>query len=329
MKEVNLGIIGLGNEGKLILRNSMQLKDARITAAADLSEKARAAAKNVGIKQIYANYEDMLKNDSIDGVIISLPNFLHSEAALKSAEARKHILLEKPFARTVEEGEEILAAAEKNAIKLMVGYDMRFDPVLIQIHDLIVNGFFGDVQIAEATNISGGPFSPRSDSVGPVKVPSWWLNRDLVGGGALLDLGSHLIDLLIWYFGDVESVECYAKYILRTNLEDSATCLLKFKSGPVATVKVGWFSKGFIQSLQVCGTAKNALFQLAPEATLNIIRQGILHKFGFGQKSPYFFEVQHFADCLNEDVQPQPSGQEALRSLQVISAAYENAKTVT
>lgn len=328
MKEVNLGIIGLGNEGKLILRNSMELKDARVKSVADLSDKARMAAKASGIKQVYERYEDLLKDDSVDGVIISLPNFLHSEAALKAAEAGKHVLLEKPFARTVEEAESILVAAKKNSVKLMVGYEMRFDPVLVQMHDLIADGFFGDVQIAEATNISAGPFSPRSDNAGPVKVPSWWLNKDLVGGGALLDLGSHLIDLLIWYFGDVESVDCYNKYALRTSLEDSSTCLLKFRNGPVATVKVGWFSKGFIQSLQICGTAKNQLLQMAPESTLRIIKRGILGKLGFANKSPYFFEVQHFVDCLRIDEQPEPSGQEALRSLEVIAAAYKNAKTV-
>ena len=328
MKRINLGIIGFGIEGKVMLRNSLLLKGARIEAVADLSEKARNAAKTCGVKNVYGKYEDLLNDDKIDGVIISLPNFLHQEAAVKSAEAGKHILLEKPLARSVEEGEKILSAVKKNGVKLMIGYDMRFDPVLNRIHDQVANGYFGEVQIAEATNISGGPFSPRSDSIGPVRVPSWWLDKELAGGGALLDLGSHLVDLLIWYFGEVASASSFLKYVFRTDLEDAATCILKFKNGPVATVKVGWFSKGFIQSLQVCGTAKNTLVQLAPDSTSSIIWKGIVRKFGRNKNSPYYLELQHFVSCLQKDEQPQPSGEEGLRSLQAISSAYRNAQTV-
>jgi predicted dehydrogenase len=328
LKQINLGIIGFGIEGKVMLRNSLRLKGARIEAVADLSEKARSAAKKSGVKNVYEKYEDLLKDDKIDGVIIGLPNFLHQEAAVKSAEAGKHILLEKPLARNVEEGEKILSAVKKNGVKLMIGFNMRFNPVLSRIHDQIANGFYGEVQIAEATNISGGPFSPRSDSIGPVRVPSWWLDKELVGGGALLDLGSHVIDLLIWYFGEVDSVSSYLKYVFRTDLEDAATCILKFKNGTVGTVKVGWFSKGYIESLQVCGTAKNTLVQLAPNSTSSILWKGIVGKFGLTKNSPRYLELQHFVSCLQKDEQPQPSGEEGLRSLQAISSAYRNAQTV-
>ncbi len=329
MKQINLGIIGFGIEGKVMLRNSLRLKGARIEAVADLSEKARSAAKKSGVKNVYEKYEDLLKDDKIDGVIISLPNFLHQEAAVKSAEAGKHILLEKPLARSVEEGERILFAVKKNGVKLMIGYDMRFEPVLVEIHDQIANGFFGEVQIAEATNITGGPFAPRNDSIGPVRVPSWWLDKELAGGGALLDLGSHFVDLFIWYFGEVASASSFLKYMHRTDLEDVATCVLKFNNGPVATVKAGWFSKGFIESLQVCGTAKNTLIQLAPESTSSIMWKGIVRKFiGRNKNSAYYLELQHFVNCLQKDEQPQPSGEEGLRSLQAISSAYRNAQTV-
>ncbi len=328
MKQINLGIIGFGNEGKLLLHNARRMKEARIVAVADLSEKARSKAKNCGVQKVYQKYEDLLRDDNIDGVIISLPNFLHEEAAVKSAEFGKHILLEKPFARTVEEGEKILSAVKKNSVKLMIGYNMRFDPVLSRIHDQVADGFFGEVQLAEATNISGGPFSPRNDNVGPVKVPSWWLNKELVGGGALLDLGSHLIDLLTWYFGEVSFANCYLKYMFRTDLDDAATCILKFKNGPIATVEVGWFSKGYIQSLEICGTAKNMLVHLAPESTSSIIWKGIARKIGWNRDDSYYLELQHFVSCLQTDQQPHPSGEEGLKSLQVISSAYTNAQTV-
>lgn len=328
MKRISLGFIGLGTEGKLMLNNCLKLKDAKVEAAADLSSKARNYAKRRAIKNVYEKYEDLLKQEGIDAVVICAPNFLHEEIAVKSAEYEKHILLEKPLARTVEEGERILSAAAKNNVKLMVGYDMRFEPIPLKIHNQIADGYFGDVQIAEATNISGGPFSPRSDSVGPVQVPSWWLNRELVGGGALLDLGSHLIDMFLWYFGEVASAQSYLKYLFRTNLEDAATCVLKFKCGTVAVAKAGWFSKGYVESLQICGTAKSMLVQISPQSTSKIFWRGIAKKLGHAQADPRFTELQHFVSSLQRDEQPWPSGEEGLQGLKVISLAYSNSQTI-
>ncbi len=328
LKQINLGVIGLGNEGKIMLQNCLMLKEAKVVAAADLSSKARNAAKDMGVKDVYEKYEDLLKDPKIDGVVISLPNFLHEEAAVKCAEYGKHILLEKPLARTVGEGERILSAAKKASVKLMIGYDMRFDPTIIRIHDQLVDGFFGDVQIAEATNISGGPFSPRGDSAGPVQVPSWWLDKGLVGGGALLDLGSHLVDLFIWYFGEVASASSYLKHIFRTDLEDAATCILHFKNGTVAIAKAGWFSKGFIESVQLCGTAKSISLQLAPTSASQIVWSGIAKKFGRGKTDPRLAEIQHFVTCLQRDEQPQPSGEDGLSGLKAIFSAYQNAQIV-
>jgi predicted dehydrogenase len=329
LKQVNLGIIGIGNQGKVSLFNSLRLKETKVLGAADLSQKALRYAKNRGVKNVYADYEDLLKNDGIDGVVVNLPNFLHLEAAVKAAEAGKHILLEKPLARNVEEGEKILSAVRRNGVKLMIGYVLRFNPVLRKVHDEIADGLFGSVQIVEATNVSGGPFSPKNDSVGPVQVPSWWFDKELSGGGVLLDLGSHMIDLLGWYFGEVVYVKSYMEHLFKNDLEDVATCLLKFKDGPIATVKVGWFSKAFLQSLQVCGTAKNMLVRISPQTALQTIWKGIATKFGLTESGAYYLQLKHFVECLQKDKEPEPSGEEGLRSLQVISRAYENTLNTT
>jgi predicted dehydrogenase len=325
LKEINLGIVGLGNQGKVSLHNALRLKGVKVLGVADVSKKALKYAQESGIKNVYSNYEDLLKNKQLDAVVISLPNFLHLEGATKAAEAGKDILLEKPLARNAEEGEKILSAVRKNGAKLMMGYDMRFDPILRKIHDEIADGFFGSVQIAEATNVSGGPFSPRSDSVGPVQVPSWWLDRELTGGGALLDLGSHMIDLLIWNFGEVDYIKSHLEYIFRTDLEDVASCVLKFKDGPLAIVKVGWFSKDFMESFQVCGTAKNMLVRIFPKGVIKNAWARVIKRFGLYNSDPYYLELEHFVECLRNDEQPHPSGDEGLQGLQVIQSAYENA----
>ena len=325
MKQVNLGIIGVGYQGKVSLFNALHLKDASVLGAADISQNALKYAKNIGVKDVYTSYEDLLKNDEIDAVIINLPNFLHLEATVKAAEAGKHILLEKPLARNFEEGEKLVSEVRKNAVKLMIGYTLRYNPILNKVHDEIADGLFGSVQIAEATNVSGGPFSPRNDRVGPVPVPSWWLDKELSGGGVLLDLGSHMIDLLAWYFGEVVDVKSYLGHLLKNDFEDAATCVLKFKDGPVATVKVGWFSKALLQTVQICGTTKNKLFQISPKSSLQVVQKRIATRFGLVDKNSYYFELSHFVECLQKDENPQPSGEEGLRCQQIISRAYEDA----
>jgi predicted dehydrogenase len=325
MKTINVGIIGLGNQGKMSLQNSLTLRGAKVLGVADVSKKALNYARNRGVKNAYTNYEDLLKLDALDSVIVNLPNFLHYEAAVKASEAGKHILMEKPMGRNVEEGKKILSTVRKNDVKLMIGYDLRFNPLLRQVRNSIADGLFGSVKVVDATNVSGGPFSPRSDSVGPVPVPSWWLSKELTGGGVLLDLGSHMIDLLIWYFGDAVCVESFLEHMFKMEIEDVATCLLKFKEGPIACVKVGWFSQDFLQSLQICGTSKNMLYKLAPQSTWKIVSKGISNKIGIERGSSNYLKLEHFVECLQRDEQPQPSGEEGLRSLQVISSAYEKA----
>lgn len=321
---MNLGIIGLGYQGKIHLRSALRLKEAKVLGVADVSEKALRYARKIGVKNVYKDYEDLLKIEQLDAVVISLPNFLHLEGAVKAAEAGKDILLEKPLARNVEEGEKILSSIGNNGVRLMMGYDLRFHPVLREIYDKISDGFFGEVQIVEATNVSGGPFASRSDRAGPVPVPSWWFNKELAGGGVLLDLGSHMIDLLCWYFGDVDYVESYLGYMFKMELEDAATCILKFKDGPLATVKVGWFSKDFMQSIQVCGTAKNLWVRISPSSSLGTVWKGVKRKLGWHNYDANYLELEYFVKCLQKDEQPHPSGEEGLMCQQLVSLAYEN-----
>jgi predicted dehydrogenase len=325
MKKLNLGIIGLGYQGKIHLRNCLHLNEAKVLGVADISAKALKFARSIGVKNVYTDYGDLLKNEQLDAVVISLPNFLHLEGAIKAAEAGKDILLEKPLARNVEEGKKILSGVRKNGVRLMLGYGLRFNPVLKKIRDKIADGFFGDVQIVEATNVSGGPFSSKSDRVGPIPVSSWWFDKELAGGGALLDLGSHMIDLLTWYFGEVIDVKSYLEYMFNMELEDVATCMLKFKDGPVATVNAGWFSKDFIRSIQICGTAKNLWVSIPPSSTLSIVWKDVKRKFGLHNDDSNYLELEYFVKCLQKDEEPHPSGEEGMISLQIVSLAYEKA----
>jgi predicted dehydrogenase len=302
------------------------MKDAKVLGVADISDKALNYARKFGMKNVYRNYEDLLKNKELDAVILSLPNFLHLEGVVKAAEAGKDVFLEKPLARNLEEGKKIVSVVRKMGIRLMMGFDLRFHPVLREVYSKINDGYFGEIQVAEATNVSGGPFSPRSDRVGPVPVSSWWFNKELVGGGVMLDLGTHMIDLLTWYFGEVNYVECFLRHMFNMNIEDAAACLLKFKNGPLAIVKVGWFSKDFLQSIQLYGTAKNLCVPISNSKMLGKVWKDFKKKIGLRNFDPYYLELKYFVNCLQKGVDPVPSEKEGLSNLRLISLAYESCR---
>lgn len=325
MNKINFGIIGLGNQGKIHLRNCMRLKNAMVKSVADISKKNLEFARKFGVKDIYTNYEDMLKDEQINAVIISLPNFLHLEASVKAADAGKHVFIEKPMGRNVEECREILSAIRRNGVKLMVGYGLRFNPIVKRIREKIMDGFFGEVQIVESTYVSGGPFTPKSNKAGPVPVPSWWFDKKLAGGGSLLDLGSHMIDMLLWFLGEVKDIESYISYTFNLEIEDVATCMLKFRKGPLAVVNVGWFSKDFIRSIQICGTSKNLWFNLSRLNVGKKIWNDLKKKIGWYNSDSYYLELAHFVNCLQQDAEPSPSGEDGLRCHEVLSWAYRKA----
>jgi len=322
-RKVRLGLIGLGYIGRRHLRNCLHLKSAELVAVSDISKKAISFAKAMGVRRAFQDYNELLKERTIDAVIIALPNFLHESCAKAVAAAGKDIFMEKPLARNVAEGKEILSATKKNGTKLMVGYVLRFYGPFRSLKEKIESGVLGEVEMVYASKIDSGPFIHRSDGHAPVPVPSWWFKKELTGGGALLDQGCYLINLLRWYFGEVVDIKSYLGHRFNMDFEDHAICMAKFKCGTIALLKVGWFSKESQTKVELLGTVKHAVADLSPSNKIISAIQlltGITPRFDI----PYLSELQHFVHCVREDLPPSPSGNEALRDLEIISMAYNN-----
>lgn len=323
MYKIRLGLIGLGYIGKVHLRNCLKLDSAELVAVSDVSNKALSLAKKMGIKNTYSDYKMLLNDKSIDAVIIALPTYLHLSCVKEAAEAGKHILIEKPLAKNVEEGKEIVSAIKKNGIKLMVGYPFRFSPSFQALKDKIESGELGEVQIAYATNIGSGPFMHRAEGDIPHPVPEWWMNKELTGGGALIDLGSHMINLTRWYFGEVNDIKAYLGYRFNFDFEDHAICIANFASGTTAIINVGWFSQTTALGVELFGTVAHAsAYHSAPSKVITAL-QLIL------RKTPKYFishrkEVSYLVQCIKEDLQPSPSGEDALKDLEIIEQAYKS-----
>ena len=326
MKRIKIGIIGLGYIGRVHLRNCLRLRNLEVAAVADSSVRSLKKANAMGVKDVYRNYKDLLKKTEIEAVIISLPNFLHCEVASAAAHEEKDIFLEKPLARTVEEGEEIIKHAKENNVKVMIGCQYRFNDLIQVLKNMVDRGMLGKIETATAELVGDRPAS------------EWWFSLERAGGGALIDLGYHMIDLMIWFFGEVSSVHCYLDFRFHLPLEDYALVLLHFKRGPHVIINVGWFSKVSKYRVTLWGTAgfastddlrsKSITSYALRNATKNLTRKLIgkpVIPLGY-MASAFFKEIQHFALCIRKDTKPIVTAEDGLKSLKIISKAYESAK---
>ena len=323
MKRVGLGIIGLGYIGKIHLRHSQKLPNAHVVGVADLSQKALKRAEKAGVKKAFTRYEELLKEPDVDAVVIGLPTHLHLKCVKQAIEAKKHVFLEKPIARNVTEAKEIVKAAEKGSVKLMMGYPLRFSTTFRELKNKIKSGCLGDVVVAYATNISTGPFMHRAEGHSPVPVPEWWFKKELTGGGALIDLGSHMINLLRWYFGEITDIKSYCGHRFNLDFEDQATCLAKFESGTTAIINVGWYLQKFQLKVDLVGTADQEISQMKPLNRIVAAAQMLLTKSSTFW-NPHFAELEYFTNCIVKDISPSPSAKDGLKDLEAIEAAYKN-----
>lgn len=322
LKKVRIGLIGLGEMGKIHLLNLRHMKAAEVIAVADVSEKALLKAKEIGVKHTSKDYADLLKNPEVDAVVISLPTFLHAEAAINAAEKGKSLLVEKPIAGNVSDAERVLSCARANGVKLMVGYPLRFSIPFTMLKDKIEQGVLGDVQLATMVHVGSGPFFSRAETAHtPKPVPSWWFDKKCTGGGALMDLGVHGINLLKWYFGDVQDVWSYLGHRFNLDLEDHATCILKFKNGTIGVLNVGWFARYHEMRVDLQGTVDQAYATSKPPSMYYYVKRLFTP---IDSSTGFFRELDYFANCIISDVTPSPSGEEGVEDLRTISAAYGN-----
>ena len=323
MKTIRLGLIGVGGIGQLHLKHALMLPNVEVTAVADSSKSALDRAKGFGIKNLYVNYSELLRSSDVDAVLIALPTHLHLRCTREAAEVGKHIFLEKPIAVTVDEAKEVIASAERYSVKLMIGYPMRFNQHFLKLKDDVANGLLGDVESAHATYVCSGPFVHRADGHSPSPVPDWWFNIELTGGGVLVDLGCHIINLMRMLFGEVVDIKGRFGYRYNMDFEDSAVCLARFSSGTLATIDVGWYSQEYLLRLDLLGSVRHATVEHMPPPTLHALVQ-MLTKGISSFNMPHYRELQYFVDCLQNDFDPFPSGLDGLRDLEVISKAYKN-----
>jgi len=208
MKNLGIAIIGYGGVARvhgmayrsIPFHYGFPADMVKIIGVADAKlESAEAAARELGSDLWTTDYRTLLAREDVDIVDICVPNVLHEEMIFAAAAAGKHIFCEKPLALNVEQGQRIVKAVEKAGVKSQLNFNFRFYPAITRARQMIEQGFLGRVYSFR------GCFY-RSSYIDPNKPLSWRLSKDVAGGGASFDLGSHILDLVYFLLGDYSSV---------------------------------------------------------------------------------------------------------------------------
>lgn len=250
---MRLGIIGAGAIGEkhAIAAEQVGATVARVVDKSPERAATLAARHNaVSDVEVAALWDD----DTLDAVVICVPNFLHHPLALQAMRAGKDVLLEKPMALSAIDCEELADVAEQSRRILQIGYTHRFTAVGSAAHDYITTGALGDIYHAKAH------LHLRRGIPG---LGGWFTNKAMSGGGALIDLGVHLIDLVLYLLGQPQTISVSGKaysifgvkmedYIYETmwagppnysgtfDVEDHATAMIVFDSGATMDLQVAW-----------------------------------------------------------------------------------------
>ncbi|TDO83376.1 putative dehydrogenase [Halanaerobium saccharolyticum] len=253
---INYALSGLGGIAKthlMGLRNLAMLElglDFKInlsTLATGHPQEKGELAREIGFDRVVDDFDKLLKTE-VDLVDLCTPNFLHREEILKAAAADKHIYCEKPLALNLEEAEKIMEQLEGKDIKNQIAFVYRFAPAAAYAHALLKNKIIGEVQFAQIEYYHSRYLNPE--------VPiSWRLEKDKSGGGALVDLGSHMVDLSRFLLGEVESLSAWTRTFVdsrkiaagslkKVDVDDWAMLMLNFASGARGTIEASRVSPG-------------------------------------------------------------------------------------
>ena len=349
-KQVKVGIIGCGiarfhtNGYKADPRTKM------VAIAGLDTDRCHALADEFHIPEVYSDYEDLLANSDVDMVSVGVPNFLHLPVALAAIKAGKHILMEKPLARNSVEGEQMVNAAREAGVILAIAFNRRARPDMQALKRHIEDGNLGNIYYAKAF------WMRRSGIPG---LGTWFTSKELAGGGPLIDLGVHVLDMALWAMGNpaVTSVSASTYAALgpqgkgqwggRTfptnpdqpyEVEDLAAAFIRLENGATLNLETSW--AGFsghtdefgIYLMGDKGGAELHVKDYASAGTLQFLGEagGIQADTTVRLQTKEVWDghaqiIKSVVDGILEGTPVSPSGEEGLERTRLIDAIYESA----
>ncbi|MGO2315247.1 MAG: Gfo/Idh/MocA family protein [Pseudolactococcus laudensis] len=342
MTAINIVIIGYGGMGSYHQKELMPHELVNVVGVYDIAQKAQDKAREAGLT-VYDSLEQVLKDVSVEAVLIATPNDVHKALSIAALRAGKQVICEKPVAMNVGELDDILAVAAETGNTFMVHQNRRWDPDFLVIRELYQNGQIGDL------------FQIESRVQGANGIPGDWREQAEHGGGMLLDWGVHLIDQILWLIDNpVKSMAADFSYVLGQEVDDGFILYLTFENGIRSLIEVGttnysqlprWYVKGLngaakIDDWDLSGeivVATNQADLVAPapikagvgltktmappseEATKKVAITEVLPEF------PSFY--QNFYDVLRNGAAPIVKNDEVRKVLSLIDSVFDLVKS--
>ena len=350
MKKLRIGLIGCGGMGGGAHAPSYDaIENIEIVAFCDIKiEKAQALADKYGVKNVFENYLDLINMDGIDAVGIATPNYLHSTIAVAALERGLHVLCEKPDAINTVEAQKMKDAAEKSGKTLMVIRNNRFMNVSKYTKEYIEAGKMGEVYAARCG------WQRRRGIPGK---GGWFTTKEQSGGGPLIDLGVHMIDLTMWLMGNPTPVSVvgsvYNKFAETTtsdsvhsqfgeakengtfDVEDLATGFIRFDNGACLQLEFSWASNIDVESryFELRGTKSGASWTTEDQKLM-------FYTEAYGKtvdydpnidnvnsEDPHRLNIRHFADVVLNGTEPIFVPEQGLNMVKILEAIYKSAET--
>jgi predicted dehydrogenase len=326
-KTIRIGLVGVGAAAQVNhIPAIKKIEDLELVALCDRDpEKTARVAQKFQIPRTYNRFEELVSDDDVDAIDICTPNFLHAPMAMSALEGGKHVLCERPLARSAEEAAAMLKAAKKSDRILMCAVQHRFRPDAQLLRKFVEKGDLGEIFFAKA-----GWLRQRTEW----DSDEWRRQKRDSGGGVVLDLGFQMLDQALWILGGpkVEAVTASVHRQKKGEVEDSATAFLRLANGATLTLELTW---GLLMEKDF---AYLNLFGSGGAALLNPLR---IHKGMHGNlvnvtpamdtsrnqyKHSIELQIAHFAESLRKGTKPMGYAEEILPVMQLMDAIYRSAE---
>ena len=319
-QKVRYAVVGLGWISQVFLPGVEHTGNSVVTAlVTGHAEKAEKLGEKYGVSAHYAydELDDLLASGTIDAAYLALPNFDHVEYAVKLLEAGVHLLLEKPMAVSVKEGERMIAAAEKGKAELMVAYRLHHEPGTLAAIQKVRDGQIGKVRFFNSS------FSQQISGQNHRAKHGFW-------AGPVPDMGPYPLNMVRNIFG-AEPIEVFATGVCtdatRFNFEDTVSVTLKFPENRLAAFSMS-YNGGDVDDFRVVGEFGDLFSEpayqvgMAMEHTMTVQKKE--HSESFKKTDHFGGELKYFSDCILNDDEPEADGEEGLLDVRVIAAIEQS-----